>query len=211
MKTLTEFDGFSLKNAHAKKQELVGAGKTAEELPQALGEALKVEGDRLTYLLSALELIEGKPEGIKRVVVYAVEEGKPAPKGTVQKGEKHFLAEYFFVPQAKRPDREGRHGRGGRDGGGKGKKRGRGRGGRGGTRGERAGRPGPEGLQAAEGTGGGSEAGRENKRRPRPNRAKRPPGALPNVKPVSQNATSSQASVATEKQNENSGAETTSS
>lgn len=170
MKTFTEFDGFSLKNATAKKAELVAAGKTAEELPQAMGEALKVEGDRLTYLLAALEVTEGRTDGLKRVVVYTVDEGKSAPKGAVQKGEKYFLAEYFYVPAPKRApgkDREERGGRGGR--GGKGK-RGRGKGGRGGKPGE----------ARTEGGGGGRGRGPRRERAPRPEK----PSGPPNVKPV---------------------------
>lgn len=187
MKTLTEFDGFSLKNAHAKKAELVAAGKTAEELPQALGEALKVEGDRLTFLLAALEVTEGKAEGLKRVVVYTVDEGKSAPKGAMQKGEKYFLPEYFYTAAPKRPAGKGRDDdRGGR--GGKGK-RGRGKGGRGGERG-RDGKRGEaradgaprEGGEAGVGGGGGGGRGRG----PRRERAPRPdkPSGPPNVKPL---------------------------
>lgn len=125
MKTLTEFDGFRLKNALQTKKELTAAGKTAEELPQAMGEALKLEGDKLTHLLAALELAEGHPEHLKRVVVYTVEEGQKAPNGAVQKGDKWYLAEFFYTPAPKRKAREehadGRRGRGkGRD---KGKRR----------------------------------------------------------------------------------------
>jgi hypothetical protein len=127
VKTLTEFDGFSLRNALAKKQELAASGKTADDLPQALGEALKVEGDRLTYLLAALEVIESKPENLKRVVVYNVDEGKQAPKGTIEKGGKHFLAEYFFIPSAKKERRTSA----GPGKGSRGKKKGRGGRGRG--------------------------------------------------------------------------------
>lgn len=181
MKTLTEFDGFRLKNALNTKKELIAAGKTPEELPAALGEALKLEGDKLSLMLAALEVAETRSDNIKRIVVFAAEEGKPGPKGAVQKEDKHFLAEYFFSPQAQpRGPREGRDGgRGGRGGKkGRGGKRG-GRGGRegGGDRGPR--REGAPAEASREGGGGGE-------RRPRPRRGGgKPgePGAKPNVKP----------------------------
>lgn len=139
MKTLTEFDGFRLKNALTLKKELAAAGKTPEELPAALGEALKLEGDKLTLFLNALAVAEERTDHLKRVVVYAAEEGKSAPKGAVEKDGNYFFSEFFFVPQA-RSDRGAGHDRGRRDGkrGGKG----RGKGGRGGRDGGRGGRGG---------------------------------------------------------------------
>lgn len=169
MKTLTEFDGFRLKNALSKKTELTTAGKTAEELPAALGEELKLEGDKLTHFLAALEVAEARPDGIKRVVVFSVDEGKSAPKGALQKGDKWYLAEYF----ASAPTRQGRNNnRDDRGGRGKGKGKGKGRGGR--DRGDRRGGGGGRGerpeANAAAGTSG--EAGKEGgERRPR----RRPP------------------------------------
>lgn len=178
MKTLTEFDGFSLRNAMTKKQELLASGKTPEELPQAMGEALKVEGDRLSFLLAALAVIEGRSDNLKRVVVYSVDEGKAAPKGTVEKDGKHFLAEYFFVPQAKKEQR--RDGRRPRDGKGRGKKRG-GRDGR--NRGPR--------REAGAGTGGAPgtpEAAPKRNDARRPRRDNRGgsgrPDQKPSVKPI---------------------------
>ncbi|MEW6056544.1 MAG: hypothetical protein AB1540_08000 [Bdellovibrionota bacterium] len=122
MKTITEFDGFTLKNALSKKKELLAGGKAAEELPQALGEALKLEGDKLTYFLHALEVAEAKSDNLKRVIVLAVDEGKTAPNGAVQKAERHYLAEFFYTPAPKRPARsegpgKGRNKKRGRKGG----------------------------------------------------------------------------------------------
>src|SRR5262245_23683379 len=106
-KTLTEFDGFRIRNAVTTKAELTKAGKTAEELPAAMGEELKLEGDKLTLFLAALEVAEGRHAALKRIVVYAPEEGKAAPSGAVEKDGKYFLAEFFYVPQ-KEPKRRGR-------------------------------------------------------------------------------------------------------
>lgn len=192
MKTLTEFDGFSLRNAITKKKELLAAGKTAEELPQALGEALKVEGDRLTLLLAAVELTESKTDQLKRVVVYSVEEGKSAPKGTVEKDGKHFLTEFFFAPSSQKAPRDEKGRGGGRDkkGGRGGKPRGGGqkREAGGGPGGPNRGAPSGPGRGAPNapgrgGPGGGAGGGGGRDRRPPRDGAKPNVSAKPHVLP----------------------------
>ncbi|MCM2276870.1 MAG: hypothetical protein NDJ89_02190 [Oligoflexia bacterium] len=141
MKTLTEFPAATLKNAFKAQQDLQTAGKTPEELPQALGEALKLEGDKLAYLFSALELVGPKLNDLKRVVVLSLNEGEKAPSKALQKEDKYFVAEYFPPMPGKGP--AGRPAHGGKGKGdkprGKGKRRGGGRDGekRGSGRGER--------------------------------------------------------------------------
>ena len=182
-KTITEFDGFRIKNALTTKKELAAAGKTPEEIAQGLGEALKLEGDKLKWLLSALEVVEGREGSLKRVVVYAVEEGKTAPSGAVQKEDKHFLAEYFYVPQKQeRKGREGRDGdkRGGKRGGKRGKGRDGGRGGRGDRRPPRGPGAGDPAQQNAAGGAPGEKREKRGDRRPprgpRPDRGPKPAG-----------------------------------
>jgi hypothetical protein len=142
MKTLTEVPGPNLKNAAKVKQDLATAGK----MPQALGEALKLEGDKLNYLLTAVEVVGEKQTDLKRVMVYALNEGEKAPHGALQKGEHYYLVEYFpslNPPKAKgrgdqNEDRGGKRGGRGGKGGDRDKKRGRGpRQGRGEPRGEK--------------------------------------------------------------------------
>jgi hypothetical protein len=139
MKTLTEVAAPNLKNAAKVKQDLAAAGKTAEEMPQALGEALKLEGDKLNFLINAVDLVGDKQTDLKRVVVYALNEGETAPKGVQQKGEHYYMVEYY--PSLNPPKAKGRgdqhEGRGGKRGGrgGRGDKdKKRGGGGRGGPR-----------------------------------------------------------------------------
>jgi len=157
-KTITEFDGFRIKNALTTKKELAAAGKTPEEIAQGLGEALKLEGDKLKWLLSALEVVEGR-------------EGK------------HFLAEYFYVPQKQeRKGREGRDGdkRGGKRGGKRGKGRDGGRGGRGDRRPPRGPGAGDPAQQNAAGGAPGEKREKRGDRRPprgpRPDRGPKPAG-----------------------------------
>lgn len=98
MKTITEFDVSRLKNAAQIQQELLAAGKTAEEMPQALGEALKLEGDPLNYLLNALAVAENsskKLNDLKRVIVFSLSEGEKAPSQTQLKGEHYYTLEYY--------------------------------------------------------------------------------------------------------------------
>lgn len=155
MKTLTEFFGTALKTARKAKEDLTAAGKTLEELPAALGEALKIEGDKLKHLMGAIEAVGSKWDDLKRVVVSTLNEGEKAPAQAQAIGETYYTVEHY-PPVAKsggRPGpsdqrnskgRGGKGGRGGRDGG---------RGGRGGRDGGRegGGRP-PRGPRSAEGT-----------------------------------------------------------
>ena len=161
MKTLTEFAAPTLKNAHAKKQELTTAGKTAEELPAALGEALTLEGDKLAFLLAALDTVGEKMADLKRVVVSQLAEGEKAPSGARLVGEKYYTVEYY-VPMhrggaEKHDDRDSRGGR--RDGKGK----------RGGKPGERGGKPGERGGKPGERGGKpGERGGDRGSRGPKP-------------------------------------------
>jgi hypothetical protein len=165
MKTLTEFNGFTLRAGLAKQAELSGAGKSPEEMQAGLGEAHKYEGDKLAWFTKALEAVHGQVDRIKRVLVMQAGEGEPAPRGSVALENNHFLMveQYPQAPQKQaRPGREERGGRGGR---GDKKGRGKGRGGRGGDRGER-------------GFGGGGGEGR-GPRPPRGDRAPRAEAAAP--------------------------------
>jgi hypothetical protein len=167
MKTITEFSASTLKNALKTRQELVTAGKTPEELPAALAEALKLEGDKLNILLAAAEAVERKSDDLKRVVVWSLQEGEVAPKGLEKKGDHYFAIEYFPpMPGQQR----GRHGqdKGRGDGKGRGDRKGKG-----GKRGERGGRGGPRrDGQRPEGAQAGAAGDRENK----PGRNFRPRG-----------------------------------
>ncbi|MGK5087299.1 hypothetical protein WDW86_07050 [Bdellovibrionota bacterium FG-2] len=136
MKTLTEFAAITLKNASKTQAELTTAGKTPEELPAAMGEALKLEGDKLTFLLAALEIVGTKVTDLKRVVVYSLNEGETAPPTVKQKGEHCYLVEFYpsLTQKAQHDDRGDSRGRDGR-GGARGDKRGK----RGDSRGPRPG------------------------------------------------------------------------
>lgn len=153
--------------------------RVREELSKHLAETLKLEGEKLDWMLQALSLVDSRrATDLRRVVVYKLLEGEKAPGNVIQKGEAYFMAEYLApVGGVTRPSRD----RGGdrkRDGkGGRGKGRGGERGARG-DRGDRGGRgprvnergPRADGVQVK---AGGSETG--GQRPPRAPRAPRPP------------------------------------
>ncbi len=125
MKTLTEFPGINLKNAARIHKDLAASGKTPEELTPALGESLKLEGDRLQFLVHSLEIVGTRLEDLKRVVVYApVQEGEKTPTGVVQKGDHFYLVEYYPSLAKKDPERGGKDHRSHQPGKGKKKPRG---------------------------------------------------------------------------------------
>src|SRR4051812_14181949 len=148
MKTITEFAVQTLSNAAKVHGELVTAGKTPEEMPAALTEALKLEGEKLSLLLMAVEAIGNKVGDLKRVVVGSLAENEKAPSGAIEKEGKVFVCEYY------RPIGGGKAGRDDRrDGrGGKGDRKGRG--------GKRGGRGGDRGRGGGGGTRGGPPPGR---------------------------------------------------
>jgi hypothetical protein len=183
MKTITEFHVATLKTAHKTRQELLTAGKTAEELPTALGEALKLEGDKLANMIAALEFVEAdaksKTLDLKRVIVQTLTEKETVAKSTLQRGDFYFTIEYFPpLPGQEKKQPKGRDGdrdgRGGRDGkrGGKGK-------GKGGPRGDRRPPRPPRDKEANAGAPQGPRPPRE----PRAPRPPRPP-RIPIVPPV---------------------------
>lgn len=95
MKTLTEFPALNVKLAHKTRADLKTSGKTDEEIPQALGEALKLSGERLDFMMSTLEIVGTQLNDLKRVVVFSINEKEKQPAKSVQKGDHFFLAEYY--------------------------------------------------------------------------------------------------------------------
>ena len=193
MKTLTQFTSNQLKNGIQKATEFTTAGKTAEELPVAMGEEFKMEGDKLKFFMHAIDVVKTRADGLKRVVVLNFAETEKIPSSYQKRDENHYLAEYY--PSLEKPAK----GRGGRfEGKGDGK-RGKGRGGKGG-RGDKRGGGGPgrndrgrgprgpgapDGASpeaqaaAAGGEGGGDRRPRGRRRPPRELKPLGPPPPIP--------------------------------
>jgi hypothetical protein len=139
MKTMTEFSSFALKTAIEAADALATSGKTPEELPAALGEQLKLEGDKLNWMVAAIDVARAKNKNLKRILVLVLNEGEAAPKGAEVKEGFVLLPEMFpsaHAPAA--PQKDDR--RDGKRGGKRGDKRGGGRDGKPG--GGRDGKPG---------------------------------------------------------------------
>ena len=175
MKTITEFSGFSLKEAIAKKAALLAEGKTEEEAQAAINEQLKLVDDtKISFYKNAVDMTASRVNTVKRVVVAVkATETENVPTAFAEREGHFYLVEYFAdarsaAPAGRDDDRYGRGGRGG------GKGRGGRDGGRGNDRGDRA---------------GGRPSGDRN-RGPREDRAPvaRPEGSFAALKPVDPNA-----------------------
>lgn len=116
MKTITEFDGFFLKRVIDKHTALSAESKTPEEIQAAIGEEFKAEGDKLKFLMIAVEFAKPKIQGLKRVLVSSFNEGEKVPSGFSEKEGQYFSLEHFpLPPKPARPMREGgRNDRGGK-------------------------------------------------------------------------------------------------
>lgn len=93
MKSVTEFPSFKLLNGIKAKTELAGAGKTPEEIQQAIGESFKYEGDKLKYFMNAMEVASENLEKLSRVLVVSLAEGETAPTNAKQMDDMYYLCE----------------------------------------------------------------------------------------------------------------------
>ncbi len=127
MKSITEFSQPTLQKVLNAKAALVSEGKSAEEIATALGETLKLEGDKLKYALAAADLSVDK-KSVRRVVVVSFAEGETAPAKYQKIEENYYLVETLEPVKVAAPEaasKDGRGGRGGpRKGGGRGDSKG---------------------------------------------------------------------------------------
>lgn len=124
MKAITEFSVFTLTKALQAKTALVADGKTPEEIQESLGQTMKLEGEKLGYLVQSLDVASENIQHLKRVLVLKLGEGEKAPPKAVAVSEVHFVPEFFAQAQSQPAAASaGKGGRGGRNqqrGGGKG-------------------------------------------------------------------------------------------
>jgi hypothetical protein len=149
MKSVTEFWGVALAPALAIKTALTTEGKSAEEIATALGEKLKMEGDKLKHAIASIEVLIANPEKLSRVKVVSLAEGETPPAKAIKVEEFYYVPEFATAPKPVQNKKMMEAGKGG------------GRGGPGGGKGGKDGRPktSPWGLtpeeKAAKGKGGG--------------------------------------------------------
>lgn len=122
MKAITEFSSFTLNKANLAKGALAAEGKNPEEIQENLGQSFKLEGEKLGYLIQALEIASANAQNLKRIVIVKLNEGEKAPAKAVQVEELHFIPEFIVQAQPKveaAPTKGNRSGgRGGKGGGG---------------------------------------------------------------------------------------------
>jgi hypothetical protein len=101
MKTITEFNSIVFSDTLAKLQTWTTENKTAEEIETLVGEATKLEGERIKLLLNAVEITKTKMSHLKRVVVLTAAEGEKAPDGMIAKDAHFFLIEHHSTAPRK--------------------------------------------------------------------------------------------------------------
>jgi hypothetical protein len=69
MKTITEFSGFVLKDAMAKKAALLTEGKSEEEAQTSINELLKLDEAKGTFYKNVVDMTSSRVDRVKRVVV----------------------------------------------------------------------------------------------------------------------------------------------
>lgn len=100
MKSITEFNSHKLvKGIHA-KTALAAEGKTPEEIQQSLGEAFKLEGDKLKFFFNALDIASQNIEKLARILVVKLNEGESAPPKAVLIEEHHYLPDFLVETAA---------------------------------------------------------------------------------------------------------------
>src|SRR3989338_5533215 len=92
MKSISEFQSFTLQKISAAKSQLLTDGKTPEEVSAAIGETFKLEGDKLRYALAAADLIKDKPT-VRRVVIVGFAEGETVGSKYQKVDEDYYLVD----------------------------------------------------------------------------------------------------------------------
>lgn len=123
MKAVTEFASFTLNAANKIKATLTAEGKSPEEIQTTLGATYKLEGEKLGYFITALDVAAANNENLKRVLVVRLAEGENAPAKAVKTDDIAIYAEAMvqYRPQQPKKDEGKRGGRGGKGGKGGGR------------------------------------------------------------------------------------------
>jgi hypothetical protein len=119
MKTLTEFSGFTLKEALAKKSALIAEGKSEDEALSAVHEQLKLDEAKAGFYKNVVDMTSSRIDRVKRVVVaLKATETEKVPESYMEREGHFYLVEYFPTADSRArmgsSDRDDRGGRGGR-------------------------------------------------------------------------------------------------
>lgn len=102
MKSITEFAQPVLQKVLTAKAALLAEGKTSEEIEASMGETLKLEGEKLKYIIAAADLIADK-KMVRRVMVASFAEGETAPTKYQKVDETYYLVETLDLTPAAAP------------------------------------------------------------------------------------------------------------
>jgi hypothetical protein len=116
MKAVTEFASFTLNAALKAKAALAAEGKTPEEIQESLGTTYKLEGEKLGYFITALDVAAANNENLKRVLVVRLSEGEKAPAKATQTEDIAIYPETLVTLRTDKPKDDGKRGKGGRGG-----------------------------------------------------------------------------------------------
>lgn len=118
MRLVTEFASFTLVKGISTRAALLAEGKSPEEVEAGLGEAFKLEGDKLKHFVNSLDVAAANADKLKRVVVLSLNEGENAPAKATKIDDVYYGPEFLVAarPAAEKTDAKG-GGRGGRGGG----------------------------------------------------------------------------------------------
>lgn len=120
MKLVTEFISFTLVKGLKAKAALAAEGKTPEEIQTGLGEAFKLEGDKLKHFTIALDVAGQNTENLKRVLVVTLAEGEAAPQKATHVEEHHYVPEFLNLTShasaSQKTEAKGKGRQGGRGG-----------------------------------------------------------------------------------------------
>lgn len=102
MKSITEFAQPILQKVLTAKAALLAEGKTSEEIEASMGETLKLEGEKLKYIIAAADLVADK-KLVRRVMVASFAEGETAPAKYQKVDETYYLVETLDLTPAAAP------------------------------------------------------------------------------------------------------------
>lgn len=124
MKSVSEFQIFTLNQGIKSKAVLTAESKTPEEIESSLGASFKLEGDKIKYFINAIDVAEKNLQNLKRVRILSLNEDEKAPHKAVKVEELYYVPEFYV--EIKPVVKDEHKGKGGRGGAGKGRSGGRG-------------------------------------------------------------------------------------
>lgn len=94
MKSVTEFFTHKLVKGIESKTALEAEGKTPEEIQASIGEAFKLEGDKLKHFLNSMTVATEHMENLARIQVISLNEDEAAPAKSIKIEDHHYIPDF---------------------------------------------------------------------------------------------------------------------